>query len=97
MLKSCIWPLFLTVISYLIISPAPTSPSPLSTTVAIFVASKDFVIATLVSVGSSSVFPSLSMPSSLVSETLFVWPGLFAITVSEFDTEPVLAAAACIW
>ena len=35
------------------------------------------------SVGSSVVFPSLSSPSSLISFTLSVNPGLLAITLTE--------------
>ena len=34
------------------------------------------------------VLPSLSSPSSLVSETFPVWPGLFAIALAVFTTLP---------
>ena len=36
------------------------------------------------------MLPSLSFPLSLWSETLFILPGLLAITITEFETEPEL-------
>ena len=88
--------MFKTVIVYLIISPAPISPSPLSITCAIFVTSKDFTIVAVVTVGSSAVFPSSSIPSSEVSETLLVCPGLFAVTFKLLLICPEFAADADI-
>ena len=51
------------------------------------------VVVILVIVGSFSVFPSVSSPSSLMSNISFVFPGLLATTVTVFDTPP--AAIAC--
>ena len=42
-----------------------------------------------VTVGSLSVLPSVSSPSSEMSNTSFVIPGLLATTVTVFDTPPV--------
>ncbi len=69
MLVSAKFPVFEIAIVKVIVSPGPRNPSPLSV-----VTDADFVTAIfgsgdkLISVGSSSVFPSLSSPSSLVSE-----------------------------
>ena len=57
-------------------------------TTAVFVTSNDDPVDTLTTVGSSMVLPSLSSPSSLVSETFPVWPGLFTIAVAVFTTLP---------
>ena len=56
-------------------SLAPFIPSPLSVTVAVLVTSKMAlgVISTIV--GSFVVLPSVSSPSSEVSQTMFVCPG----------------------
>ena len=48
-------------------------------------------------VGSSAVLPSSSIPSSEVSETLLVWPGLFAVTFKLLLICPEFAADADIW
>ena len=87
------FPLFSTVIVYLIISLAPFTPSPLSITIAVLVTSKIAlgVISTIV--GSLVVLPSLSSPSSDVSLTLFVCPGEEAVAVAMLETAPVRAAA----
>ena len=45
-----------------------------------------------ITVGSSVVFPSVSSPSSLMSETSFVFPGLDAFTVTLLTTLPVPAS-----
>ena len=42
-------------------------------------------------VGSLVVLPSVSSPSSLISVTSFVFPGLLAFTVTELITEPLSA------
>ena len=60
-----------------------------SVTVAVFVTSSSVVEVKLVIVLSSVVFPSLSLPSSLISVTSFVFPGLEAVTVTLFLTLPV--------
>ena len=90
--ESTTLPLFSTVIVYVITSPEPVSPSPLSVTAADLVTSKigDGVI--VVIVGSFTVFPSVSSPSSLTSDTSLVLPGLLAVTVARLITLPVLAA-----
>ena len=62
------------------VSPAPLLPSPLSTTLAIFVTSNEPPDVVVITVGSLEVFPSLSSPSSLISNTLFEFPGLLAVT-----------------
>ena len=89
--------MFKTVIVYLIISPAPISPSPLSITCALFVTSIDFSIVAEICVGSLVVFPSSSIPSSEVSDTLLVCPGLLAITFKLLSICPEFAAEADIW
>ena len=48
-------------------------------------------------VGSLIVFPSSSIPSSEVSDTLLVCPGLLAITLKLLSILPVFAAEADIW
>ena len=70
---------------YTIISPAPVVPFPLSVIVAVFVASSD-ADAIEVTVPSFVVFPSPSSPSSLISVTSFVLPGLNAVTKTVFLT-----------
>ena len=72
--------MLLTVIVYTIVSDAPTIPSPLSVTVAVFVTSilGEAIISTMV--GSFVVLPSVSSPSSEVSVTSFVFPGEEAVT-----------------
>ena len=72
-------------------SPLLTSPSPLSVISAVFVTSIAISpedITTIV--GSSVVFPSLSSPSSLISVTSFVLPGLLPLAVTVFITLPEL-------
>ena len=59
-------------IVYLTRSPLPKVPSPLSVIVDVFVTSIDGDAVIETTVGSSIVFPSLSIPSSDVSVTLFV-------------------------
>ena len=54
------------------------------TTAAVFVTSNDDPVDTWTTVGSSIVLPSVSSPSSLVSETFAVCPGLFAITIAVY-------------
>ena len=66
-------------IVYLTRSPLPKVPSPLSVIVDVFVTSIDGDAVIETTVGSSIVFPSLSIPSSDVSVTLFVKPGLLAV------------------
>ena len=77
------------------VSDNPVVPSPLSVTIAVLVTSIAGAIAPLVkvTVGSFSVFPSVSSPSSLMSKISFVFPGLLAIAVTVFDTPP--ASIAC--
>ena len=49
-----------------------------------------------ITVGSSIIFPSPSSPSSEVSETLLVCPGLLAVTSTLLITLVVLAASELI-
>ena len=63
-------PVFSTVILNLTVSPTSISPSPPSTTVNVLVTSILVCGVMTVIVGSSTVFPSESSPSSEVSETL---------------------------
>ena len=100
------FPIFVTVIVYIISSPKSFVPLPLlSLTVAVFstfingngwtsTVLLDVDIST--SVGSSTILPSPSFPSSEVSDTLFVWPGLLAITSTLFITLVVLATSELI-
>ena len=63
----------------------------LSTTTAVlttFIAAFDVMLRI---VGSLVVLPSVSSPSSLISVTSFVFPGLLAFTVTELITEPLSA------
>ena len=64
-------------------SPAPLVPSPLSATVAVLVTSNEPLDVVVITVESLEVFPSLSSPSSLISNTLFEFPGLLAVTSTE--------------
>ena len=59
--------------------------------------SKDLTIVADVTVGSLVVFPSPSIPSSEVSETLLVCPGLLAVTFRLLSICPEFAAEADIW
>ena len=64
-------PVFVTTIVYSMISPTPLSPSPFtSLTVAVLTIVIDEILLISIIVGSSSVFPSVSSPSSEVSETI---------------------------
>ena len=64
-------PVFVTTIVYSIISPTPLRPSPFtSLTVAVLTIVTDEILLISTIVGSSSVFPSVSSPSSEVSETI---------------------------
>ena len=82
---------------YVIVSSRPIVPSPLvSDILAALVNTIDddgVIVVILVIVGSFSVFPSVSSPSSLISKISFVLPGLLATTVTVFDTPP--ASIAC--
>ena len=89
-------PVFLTEILYKIVSPRPLDPSPLSITTAVFVASIDpegEISDRLTMVGSLDIFPSESSPSSLWSETSFVFPGLLPVAVAIFEILPESSAA----
>ena len=87
-------PVLLTVIVYTMVSPCPVYPSPLSVTVAVFVASIFGSAVAKTSVKSLTVFPSLSLPLSLISITSSVFPGLLAVTSTLFRILPVAAASA---
>ena len=63
----------------------------LSVTVAVFVSSIDGLSVIKVSVGSLTVFPSLSIPSSEVSDTLLLFPGLLAVATAVLITLGVFA------
>ena len=90
MLLSVIFPVFSTVISYLTISPFPTSPSPLSVIVAVLVTSIPGVDEISTIVASFVVLPSVSSPSSEVSVTSLLFPGEEAVTSTLFEIEPEL-------
>ena len=61
-------------------SPDPVLPSPpLSVIAAVLVISNKLEAVMLVTVGSSVVLPSLSSPSSLMSLTSLLLPGLLAV------------------
>ena len=63
----------------------------LSTTTAVLTTFIAAVSVMLRIVGSLVVLPSVSSPSSLISVTSFVFPGLLAFTVTELITEPLSA------
>ena len=92
-LVKVVFPIFLTSMLYVIISPASTSPSPLSVIFDVFVTSKPIsseLVLTIVR--SFVVFPSVSSPSSLTSLTSLVFPGLLPVTVTVLTIEPLEAA-----
>ena len=90
-------PVFSIVIVYLRTSPTSFIVLPLlSVTETVLVTSIDGSGDIGVMVGSSVVFPSLSSPSSEVSDTLLVCPGLLAIATAEFITLGVFSVAALI-
>ena len=78
------------------ISPAPVRPSPLSFTVAVLMSSNDGFasVVTVVGslVGSPSASASVGNPSSEISNTSFVFPGLLATTLTVLDVPPALTA-----
>ena len=69
-------------------------PSPLSLTTAVLVTSIDGTceLSVSVTVGSLSVLPSVSSPSSEISNTSLTSPGLLATAETVFDTPPVSKA-----
>ena len=83
------FPLFSTVILYVIKSPWSLLLLPLlSVIVAVLVTSSIGFLTNSTSVLSFSVLPSKSFPSSLMSVTSFVLPGLFALTSKLLITFP---------
>ena len=64
----------------------------MSITNAVLVTSTPPLDCVLTTVGSSTVLPSLSSPSSEVSVTLLLWPGEEAAPVTILLIDPVLAA-----
>ena len=78
---------------YCTTSPFPTTPSPLSVIAAVLVTSIDGVLLIVMSVVSSVVLPSLSSPSSEVSVTLLLCPGLLPVTKTLLLILPVSNAA----
>ena len=78
----------------MIVSPKPVTPSPLSVIDEVLVTSIVFEFVMDTSVGSFIVLPSVSSPSSEVSETLFEKPGLLAVKTATFET-PSLSTAVC--
>ena len=69
-------------------------PSPLSATVAVLVTSIDGTcgLSVSVTVGSLSVLPSVSSPSSEISNISLTRPGLLATAETVLDTPPVSKA-----
>ena len=68
----------------------------LSVIVAVLVTSIAGIDWISISVGSFDVLPSVSSPSSLTSETLFVFPGLEPVTVTLLTTFPVAESLSVI-
>ena len=62
-------------------------------TAAVLVTSSDGEPVTVVTVGSFTVLPSVSSPSSPISVTSFVLPGLLAVADAALDTPPASTAA----
>ena len=89
-------PVFLTLIVYTTVSPRPSKPSPFSITVTVLVTFIELATAVWTKVGSSSVFPSVSSPSSLMSVTSPLFPGLLAIAVTLLLIKPVFETACSI-
>ena len=58
-------------------------------TVAVLVASREALGNVVVTVGSSTILPSVSSPSSDVSDTLLLWPGLLPVATTELLRLPV--------
>ena len=93
------FPLFSIVILYVITSPRSVLALLLmSATTAVLVTSKigmlwvaEDVDVINTTVGSSIAFPSVSFPSSEVSDTLLVWPGLLAMATALLLTFCVLS------
>ena len=86
-------PLFSTVIVKTTISPTPGKLSPLaSTKTPVLVTSRPEVVAKFVIVASLVVFPSKSLPSSLISVTSLEFPGLLPKAVAVLETEPELTS-----
>ena len=63
---------------------------------AVFVTSKEGIGFIETSVTSLVVFPSVSSPSSLTSDTSLELPGLLAVADAALEMEPVLAASEVI-
>ena len=75
-------------------SPDPVLPSPpLSVIAAVLVTSSELDAVMLVTVGSSVVLSSVSSPSSLISVTSLLLPGLLAVADAWFDKPPASTAA----
>ena len=87
-----ILPVLVNLISYLTISPLPKTPSPLSVTVAVLVASIPGEAVILTTVGSLVVLLSVSSPSSEVSVTSSVFPAEEAVANTVLEINPVYAA-----
>ena len=83
-------PSFLTVIVYTIVSPFPVVPFPLSVTVAVLVTSSDGEEVIVVTVSSSVVFPSPSIPLSLTSVTSLLLPGPVSYTHLTLPTKRIV-------
>ena len=95
-LLSVTLPVFSETIVYTATSPRPVLASPLSVTLTVLVISIEGVLTILFIVGSFSVFPSVSSPSSEISLTSLVFPGLEAVAVTVFETPPASTAACSI-
>ena len=90
-------PLFLTVIVYVIISFASLRLLELTSFIEnVFVTSKDGIGLMSTSVLSFTVFPSVSSPSSLISDTSLVLPGLLPVAEAVFDMLPLFKTEASI-
>ena len=106
MLVNGTFPMLVAVIVYMISSPKSLVPLPLlSFTIAdfsILINGNGWISKVVddvdisITVGSSIIFPSPSSPSSEVSETLLVCPGLLAVTSTLLITLVVLAASELI-
>ena len=77
----------------MIVSPKPVTPSPLSVIDEVLVTSIEGEEVIVTTVGSFEVLPSVSSPSSEVSETSLEFPGELAVAVTVFDILPLSIAA----
>ena len=88
-----VFPIFKTVIVNTEVSPGPGKLSPLSNNIPVLVTLIAGSTVKLVLVLSSTRFPSLSLPSSLTSDTSFEFPGVLAVALTVFKIHPESTSA----